>query len=441
MIYKIEIPTSIVESSVNRALSRPVSSRGDFFHEIRASFKKNLEEIFQVSGLIVNLSGTLGHTNYTKQGVHYQWDSIVKYTGWNNDIEQKLDFDFCCRYGHDDYSLSAINYTDRTPTSLPSLSSLYGVFSIGNILLLLENKDYQIELLLGDGIKSTGYSYNVSSRNRKSYLCLFGIWFDPNLINPIIEKKLLGYKEAKDDFDEIKLGIISFPILYINRITGNLYTCSCFSGHFDIRHDIERLLPYGNSEERLTSRVKEIKTIDGLCHFCSGGIPKNEYGHRMYYSSFMQRYLPYHKLLCRLKYGKAIHAGNEYREVENELRDKFGYPKVGQQWVTETTLYKIITMLFPDFVVIHHYRGSELHGLELDIWLPEIKVGIEYQGEQHYQVIEHWGRKAGLEKRLVNDRKKKKLCKELGYHLIEFKYTEELTEKLVKKKVSKFIDI
>ncbi|BAP55903.1 hypothetical protein THII_1606 [Thioploca ingrica] len=439
-MYQIKIPTSIVESSIELALSRTATSRGDFFHEIRIAFKKNMEKIFMASGLMINSSGTLSHTSYLKQGVHQRWSSIVKYTGWNNDIKQELDFDFCAKYGHDDYSLIAINYLDRTSVLLPSLFSLSGVFSIGNILLLVENKDYKVELSLGDEIRSTGYAYHISKRKKKSYFCLFGIWFKPELINSIIENKLAKHEQTKEEFDEIRLGVISYPMLYIDRVTGNLCTCSCFSGYFDIYNDIERLLPYGNSEEGFRNRIKNLKIMDGLCHFCSGGLPRQEYGHSMYYSSFLQRYLPYHNLLSRIRYGRTTYEGDEYRKVENELREHFGYPKVGQQWVTETMLYKIVVMLFPDFKVIHHYRGLELQGLELDIWLPEINVGIEYQGEQHYKVIEHWGGKEGLEKRMESDRKKKKLCDELGYHLIEFKYTEEITEQLVRKKVSKYIE-
>lgn len=178
-----------------------------------------------------------------------------------------------------------------------------------------------------------------------------------------------------------------------------------------------------------------------MCHFCSGGVPRYEYGNKMYYSSFLQRYLPYHGLLSKIKYGQIIYGGDEFRKIENELREKFGYPQVGQKWVSETTLYKIVTALFSDLEVIHHYRGSELQGLEIDIWLPEIRLGIEYQGEQHYKIVEHWGGKEGLEKRIENDKKKKILCNQLGYHLIEFKYTEEITEQLVKNKIAKFMDI
>ena len=124
------------------------------------------------------------------------------------------------------------------------------------------------------------------------------------------------------------------------------------------------------------------------------------------------------------------------RKVENRLREILGYPKVGQQGITETILLKIVRRLLPDYKVIHHYRGAELEGLELDIWLPDLRVGIEYQGEQHYRVVEPWGGKAGLERRIANDKRKRKLCRSLGYDLIEIKFSEKLSDQLVRSKLS-----
>ena len=209
MTYRIEIPTDIVERSVDKALSVSADSRGDFFHELRNAFRKKVGAIFNANGLTAIPNGTLGCTNYLKYGVQQRWGPIIKFTGWNNDIEQELDFDFCARYGHDDHSLTAINYIDRTPALLPSLSSLSGVFSIGNVLLLVKNEDCEVELSLGDGIHSTGYAYHISKRKKKSYLCLFGIWFEPYLIDPIISDRLSTYKEAKEDLDEIRLAAVS----------------------------------------------------------------------------------------------------------------------------------------------------------------------------------------------------------------------------------------
>jgi very-short-patch-repair endonuclease len=73
--------------------------------------------------------------------------------------------------------------------------------------------------------------------------------------------------------------------------------------------------------------------------------------------------------------------------------------------------------------------------LEIDVWIPELKVGIEYQGIQHFEVIDHWGGEDGLRKRKENDAKKKKICKSLGYNLIEFRYDENTTEEKLKREL------
>jgi very-short-patch-repair endonuclease len=98
-------------------------------------------------------------------------------------------------------------------------------------------------------------------------------------------------------------------------------------------------------------------------------------------------------------------------------------------------------ILFPSIEIIHHYRGRELEGLEIDIWIPSLKVGIEYQGVQHFTAIQHWGGADALKKRIQNDERKKQICKSLGYKLIEFKYDENLSEEKLRNKINAVLQI
>ncbi len=117
--------------------------------------------------------------------------------------------------------------------------------------------------------------------------------------------------------------------------------------------------------------------------------------------------------------------------TENELRVKFGYYKIGEKWTTETLLYNMLSEIFTDDEVIFHYRGKELEGLELDIWIPKFKLGIEYQGIQHFKAVEHWGGEKTLKKQKLKDKKKKEICKSLNYKLIEFRYDEDISKDLI----------
>ena len=67
--------------------------------------------------------------------------------------------------------------------------------------------------------------------------------------------------------------------------------------------------------------------------------------------------------------------------------------------------------------------------LELDIFNEDIKVAIEFNGEQHYKYIPffHKNYEAFLNQRYRDEMKKGK-CKEEGIHLIEIPYTVKLED-------------
>jgi len=125
--------------------------------------------------------------------------------------------------------------------------------------------------------------------------------------------------------------------------------------------------------------------------------------------------------------------------IENEVRIKFGHKKVGEAWTSETILYYMVTKLFPDLTIHRHYRPKFLGGLELDIYIEELNVGIEYQGIQHYKPVKHWGGKEALEKVKARDKKKQLICERLDIPLIYFEYNEGLSDDLIKNKLSRAI--
>ena len=100
-------------------------------------------------------------------------------------------------------------------------------------------------------------------------------------------------------------------------------------------------------------------------------------------------------------------------------------------------LFKTITYLLNGHEVIHHYRADWLARQELDIFVPSLKLAIEYQGEQHFMPVEAWGGKNALKKTQQRDEEKKRKCEREGVTLIYFDHKMELTEKYVARKVEK----
>lgn len=128
-----------------------------------------------------------------------------------------------------------------------------------------------------------------------------------------------------------------------------------------------------------------------------------------------------------------------WRIVENEVRLKFGHKKIGDAWTSETILYHIVKSIFPNFTVYRHYRPSFLNGLELDIFIEDLNIGIEYQGIQHYKPVKHWGGKEALEKLKERDIKKKRIMLEQNIPLIYYKYDEDLSDNLVMLKMKDYL--
>ncbi|MDE6020556.1 MAG: hypothetical protein K2H01_06145, partial [Ruminococcus sp.] len=129
-----------------------------------------------------------------------------------------------------------------------------------------------------------------------------------------------------------------------------------------------------------------------------------------------------------------------HKIVENYVREDFGYKKIGEHWVTETMLFHIISQIFPNYKVIFHYRPQILEGLEIDIFISEINLGIEYQGIQHFKPIDFWGGEEALKKTQQHDEKKKLLCQQLGIDLIYFYFYDNINELLVKERLKKYLN-
>lgn len=233
--------------------------------------------------------------------------------------------------------------------------------------------------------------------------------------------------------------------------------------------------------------INNLKFKDGICHECNKKTPSKKYCIPMYGGVFEQEYGWYinkqsyeygvmpvmFKILediCPDEVFSLIEEGKNYflekynklsdidlimlkardsnfqketrrirNIIENEVRVKFGFKKVGEAWASETLLYQLVCEIFPNEKIYRHYRPKFLDFLELDIFIPNFSIGIEYQGIQHYKPIEHWGGRASLKEVIRRDKKKKRLCEKNSIKLILFDYKEELSRELVEHKIKSIL--
>ena len=55
---------------------------------------------------------------------------------------------------------------------------------------------------------------------------------------------------------------------------------------------------------------------------------------------------------------------------------------------------------------------------------------VEYQGEQHYKVVDYFGGEKGFQKRIRNDKIKKNYCKKKNIPLLIIDYCDNIQDKL-----------
>lgn len=123
------------------------------------------------------------------------------------------------------------------------------------------------------------------------------------------------------------------------------------------------------------------------------------------------------------------------KEQEKQRKDLYSrlilLDRTSPKWKTEALLFSLVSGFYPD--AIYQYRPDWLDMQSLDIYIPSLYAGIEYQGVQHYKAIEHFGGEEHFLQQQENDRKKKQLCKDNGVILIEWPYSKEVTEEEVRK--------
>jgi hypothetical protein len=227
---------------------------------------------------------------------------------------------------------------------------------------------------------------------------------------------------------------------FICKICGREYLCSCFKNSiskFMTEKGNDKLKIYDESwKEKIIKHsdlLNEISYKNNICHICNNKMPAYFYND-LFVNSFYQKYERYIKNV-------SIEKDISMRNAENIIREKVNYPKIGDKWQNETYLYNVVKLIFYNYDVYREATPEWLNRQRIDIFIPKLKIAIEYQGEQHYKPVSLFGGEEEFKKIIERDSLKKKLCTKNGVQLIYFRYNEKLTEQTVRERLQKFIKL
>ena len=228
------------------------------------------------------------------------------------------------------------------------------------------------------------------------------------------------------------------------QYTSDIFFCSCFKKTFNNYFYIweknhatydkkmynyilsSKFFPYDFVKKMLQKNIpsskdavlKNIKFKDNICHQCNAISP-------LYHVNFCN--------MSTFELGHAWYLKKFEMDLGLEISTEFVPPEYLE-------VLEIVQKILPTYKLVKNYRPDWLDRLELDIFISDIPLGIEYQGIQHYHPIKHWGGEDGLKKRKEHDMRKYILAQKNNIPIIYFTYKDIITPEFVYERIQPYLN-
>jgi hypothetical protein len=107
------------------------------------------------------------------------------------------------------------------------------------------------------------------------------------------------------------------------------------------------------------------------------------------------------------------------------------------KWRSEADLFRLVKKDYED--AEFHATRPWLSPQHFDVYIPSLKIAIEYQGIQHFISNDFFGGEEGLKKTIERDKRKKNKCLSNGVTLIEWMYDEPIIKNNLQKKLNQHL--
>ncbi len=112
------------------------------------------------------------------------------------------------------------------------------------------------------------------------------------------------------------------------------------------------------------------------------------------------------------------------QRVDAKVRSLLGVLDPEERWKSEKALYEYVKLLVPHLDVARNASPLWIKPQHLDIYIEELRLGIEYMGAQHYEAVEVFGGAAALAATQERDGRKLAICAANGVSLVHVRFDD-----------------
>lgn len=279
------------------------------------------------------------------------------------------------------------------------------------------------------------YDYSKAEyTNNSTKLCIIcpehgEFWQTPNAhISAMHDCPKCAHQSYKYTFEEFKKKIAEkYPNIevlstqYNNKKDKGLFFCNCIE---------DDGCKHGIFEKRFVDVLRHGCPKCGRCAKIDGElfIKRSTKKHKGKYDYSEMEYKGYDVKVCIIcpKHG-------EFWQTPHSHMKGVGCPLCSkEQNINETLLYQYLNENL-DTEVVREAKFDWLGLKSLDLYIPKLKVAIEYQGEQHFEPIKFYGGVKSYNGTVARDIEKYNLCKENGVKLFYFSKAKNIPTSYIEK--------
>jgi hypothetical protein len=191
-------------------------------------------------------------------------------------------------------------------------------------------------------------------------------------------------------------------VTYDHMLTGVRSFCSCaMAFHQDMLVKAQDLAPSyvdGSWPQQIIRLLIAPIYLEGICHLCLAKTNSPEEISRSYGFGIEKGF---ESFIDQVQFD----IGMDRKTARAEIQQVLGLSR----WVREAELFALVRNLFKDQLIQREASPDWLGRMRLDIYLPDLKLAIEHQGEQHYHPVAVFGGEEAFVRVVERDALKRQL--------------------------------